>query len=577
LLALSIRSSKRKKLLAAIALAAALACLLFTETRSAWIGFAFSLLLFAVLVVKTRITRISLKMMILPSIVLVLALFLLFLSQDVILKRISQIGDPYGSFLTRIHIWEATGDMIKASPIFGSGLGTFQIVFPRFKYPGFHSEYLEIWAEMGLLGLATFLWLIVAFLRHVLKNLKHKPEGILVVGLVSGIAGVLVDSLFSASLRWTGPAFTFWLLFSLAVVMVRSREAFLEKGDRKPRNKLVRLAVVSVALACIVLIAKWHIDKYKVNVYVGRALALLDGESRRQGISEFRKAQDKDPESPVAPYMLGCLNIEEGDFQEAKRWFEKLEPLAPDFANSHEWKGYLFFRLGDLHEAEKEFKICTYVKSSVFNHNMLGRIYSLQEKWDQAIEEFEESCRLGARVSDSPVDVSAFLPAGESVEGSFGKSAGPAVGGFGGSEEDETINAHIMLGRIYYEKQEYAKSIEHLEKLQEDRLNDKQIDRVAQLYNNIAWDYARQAKNLANALELCERALNLSPSRPELIHDTQAWIHFKTGDFEQAKTEVEAALSAAPENETIKEHLLIIERALKGELRDIDMQEIRQR
>ncbi|MGB2805459.1 MAG: hypothetical protein WBD64_11265, partial [Candidatus Zixiibacteriota bacterium] len=107
LLVLSMGSHGRRRLFSALALLLALACLLFSETRSAWIGFAFSLVFLTFLIRKTRTARFRLKTMTLLFAVFLVIILLLFLSQGVIVERFSQLWDPQGSVFMRIHTWEA--------------------------------------------------------------------------------------------------------------------------------------------------------------------------------------------------------------------------------------------------------------------------------------------------------------------------------------------------------------------------------------------------------------------------------------------------------------------------------------
>ncbi|MGB3092506.1 MAG: tetratricopeptide repeat protein, partial [Candidatus Zixiibacteriota bacterium] len=258
-----------------------------------------------------------------------------------------------------------------------------------------------------------------------------------------------------------------------------------------------------------------------------------------------------------------------------KEWFQRVEKLAPDFANIHEWRGYLLFHLGDLAGAEREFKICTRFKSSVFLHNMLGRVYSAQEKWDLAARELEQSLHLAEGRRKSEVDTDADLATGEKVERPIEAAVAAGAGVPRSFEEDEIANARIMLAKVYYEKKEHEKSIKQLERVEQDILTKKQAISVSQLCNNIAWHYAREAENLDGALELCDKALRLSPPHPELIHDTRAWVHYQKGNLQEAEAEMKRAVRMAPENEVIKQHLLIIQRAVKGDLKKIDLQEIK--
>jgi putative inorganic carbon (HCO3(-)) transporter len=586
LLVLSIGSRGKRKLFSVLALTLASACLIFSETRGAWIGAAFSLVFLVFLIRKTRMVRFDLKSMVPLMAVVLVMILLLFLSRDVLSRRMSQLWSSHGSALMRIHTWEVVLNMIKVSPILGTGLGTFPIIFPKYKYPGFesdvpfgnllhaHNEYLEIWAEVGLLGLAVLLWLVVSFFRYTLRNLKESRDGLFAIGLISGIAGVLADSLFSPSLRWTGPAFTFWLFFGMAVAATRPKEASSGGPPRKPRGTLAHAVVISVAVVCSILIARWHIQKYSANVHVGKALALLDNGSRAEAVSEFQKGLNKDPRSVVALYLLGCLKVEEGDFPAAEEWFRRVDRLAPDFANIHEWRGYLLLRLGDMAGAEREFEICTRSKNSVFLHNMLGRVYAAREKWDLAAEELEESCRLAEALRESGVDRDADLTPKEKVERPVEATAAGAEAP-GSPDQNETADARIMLAKVYYEQGEYEKSIEQLKRAERETLTRKQTNMIAQLYKNVAWQYARQSENLEVALDLCERALRLNPTNPELVYDTRAWVHYQKGNLQQAEAEMERAVGMAPENEVIKQHLTIIQRALKGGAKRIDLQEIK--
>jgi tetratricopeptide (TPR) repeat protein len=464
--------------------------------------------------------------------------------------------------------------MIKASPLFGSGLGTFQIVFPSFRYPGFaaevpignllhaHSEYLEIWAEMGLLGLGVFLWLMASFFGYVLKRLRpEREEGLLAVGLLCGVAGVLVDGLFSASMRWTGPAFAFWLTFSLAVAVSRPQEMATGTEREKDRGRLIQIVVICAGIITAALVARWHLQNYKANVHLGRTQALLDGGLPSQAFLELGKAQKLNPRCLPAIYLAGCLKIKEGDFQGARGWFEKLERLAPDYANSHEWKGYLHFRLGDLSSAEEEFKSCIRQKGSVFRHNMLGRIYSLQGKWDQALEQLGGSIQLGAAVSKSQPEGSAVFSLEQGIEQPIEVATDAETDPASDFEQAELVKAHMMLARIYFQKEEYEKSIEQVRSIDQQGLNGEQRRTIAGLLNNIAWNYAKTGENLDGALDLCEEALRLSHPHPELVHDTKAWVYLKKGYLKEARLEIERALETAPGDTLLRQHLELIKQA----------------
>jgi O-antigen ligase len=75
---------------------------------------------------------------------------------------------PAYSIFNRLRHWQATLAIIKESPLVGIGIGGFCAEKWRFA----HNSYLQLWAEAGILGLASFLWLVYAALKPALKKDK---------------------------------------------------------------------------------------------------------------------------------------------------------------------------------------------------------------------------------------------------------------------------------------------------------------------------------------------------------------------------------------------------------------------
>ena len=82
----------------------------------------------------------------------------------------STMNAIYNAENSRWLVWQQTWQMIKLSPIFGNGLGTFAAVYSIFRLPGdssaglfAHNDYLQLWDEAGIIGLLLFVALIVSF------------------------------------------------------------------------------------------------------------------------------------------------------------------------------------------------------------------------------------------------------------------------------------------------------------------------------------------------------------------------------------------------------------------------------
>src|SRR3989338_5903798 len=76
---------------------------------------------------------------------------------------------PAFSFFKRLAYWRDTLKIIKTHPFIGIGLGNFRLPLARYA----HNIYLQIWAEIGILGVFSFLWLIAAILKSTLKKVGH--------------------------------------------------------------------------------------------------------------------------------------------------------------------------------------------------------------------------------------------------------------------------------------------------------------------------------------------------------------------------------------------------------------------
>ena len=116
--------------------------------------------------------------------------------------------------------------MIKDFPAFGVGLGAWPELYPRYQQPPWsallvreaHNDYVELFAETGLVGfclLAWFFWMVGRGLTRGLWRVSPKSTSV-VAALVAGIGAMLFHEFFDFSLQIPANA----LLFSLFVGIV---------------------------------------------------------------------------------------------------------------------------------------------------------------------------------------------------------------------------------------------------------------------------------------------------------------------------------------------------------------------
>lgn len=122
-----------------------------------------------------------------------------------------QHTQPIFSTVTRLNYWKDTLEIIKASALTGVGPGNFNLIQSRYA----HNSYLQIWAEMGLLGIISILWLIAASFRSALKNIKTYPHKNYILTLTTANLAFLIHNLLDFSFFLPEVALLWWVILGL--------------------------------------------------------------------------------------------------------------------------------------------------------------------------------------------------------------------------------------------------------------------------------------------------------------------------------------------------------------------------
>ena len=193
------------------------ACLLYTWSRSAWVGVVLALGIF--LVVKDRRW----------FIVCLIALFLMpFVLPESILSRITSLGNTKDSSTAyRISIWRASFEMAKDYFLGGIGVGTdaYSKVYPGYALSGartaYHSHnfYLQWIIETGIIGITVFFAFILRAYRQIVKI---GEENTLVKNFAIALAGILVGYLFQAVAEHMWYNFKMVLMFFVYLGLLQS-------------------------------------------------------------------------------------------------------------------------------------------------------------------------------------------------------------------------------------------------------------------------------------------------------------------------------------------------------------------
>jgi len=141
-------------------------------------------------------------------------------------------NDPLNSAVLRAHLWRATLKM-QANPrhlLFGTGLSGFKHDIQPYKhfagytedliYP--HNIFLNFWTETGLLGLAAFTWLAVAWTRNCWSRLRRPgPQRVFYIGLAAASVTILVHGMLDVPVFKNDLAFLTLALVGMQAALIR--------------------------------------------------------------------------------------------------------------------------------------------------------------------------------------------------------------------------------------------------------------------------------------------------------------------------------------------------------------------
>jgi putative inorganic carbon (HCO3(-)) transporter len=150
----------------------------------------------------------------------------------------------------RTDLWSETIPLVRAYPVFGCGLGGYETAFSRFKVSGLlvtddfaHNDYLQLLAELGLVGFAIGVTLAFSVMRmalHSAINSSDPQARYFAVACVGALCAIAVHSL--ADFNLYIPANAMLLAWISGITMTLELRAPRENA----REQLEALSVTAV-------------------------------------------------------------------------------------------------------------------------------------------------------------------------------------------------------------------------------------------------------------------------------------------------------------------------------------------
>ena len=195
------------------------AALAMTYSRASWVGFACAMAAFVFLWRPSWI----------PAFVILCIAAIPFLPSTVWNRILTITNTADSSTSSRVSLYRAALEVIRRSPLTGAGLGTettqayireFNLYHDKAPFVHSHNFYLEVWIQMGLLGVAGFvgsmLWNIKRA-AHIVRHSASSPGRTVAAAAASALCGAMVCGL--ADFLWNYPRVLciFWFTFAMAI------------------------------------------------------------------------------------------------------------------------------------------------------------------------------------------------------------------------------------------------------------------------------------------------------------------------------------------------------------------------
>jgi O-antigen ligase/Tfp pilus assembly protein PilF len=346
-------------------------------------------------------------------------------------KITSVYEDNFSSINSRLLMWYTAFEMIKDKPFLGIGVGLYKMDYLDYQ-AGFleqnpnylkyhsraeeaHNEYFQLAAELGIIGLGIFLYILSILYGSALKFLKEKKgekgkkEKLLLWGLLMGITCFLFHSMLTFPLHVPALGSAFFTIFALTFLYINnffnleqqdqpktekdekkkdSREKSKKKqskGRRSEKFKVVYIYMILVLFLMIAAINFLVIKPYVADMAYFKGIKYYNGQDYKRALPNFEQAAELDPYNGKILYALGTNYYNLTEYSKAEEILKRAVNYIRDkylFRNL----GLSYIKLGDYKKAEEELEYAVYLDSEFISAYLdLAHLYDSQQDYDQAI------------------------------------------------------------------------------------------------------------------------------------------------------------------------------------------------
>ena len=296
----------------------------------------------------------------------------------------------------RIFTWKVSKEMISENPFLGVGANNFGIVFNESrkqfaqafpKDPGHnvaedhlveraHNEFIQIFAELGIIGGGIFVLLFGFFAVWILESLIRQRRRVspLIFGSLAGVIAFFISSLFSSfSFRLMQNGIVFLMVLSILVYeLIKLNKKY--NGEKHVQNKFsIKITTPVLGTAGLVILATGIFSSVTAisnyYVYLGENEANLE-----QALENFDTALVLNAENASAYFSKGMRLYAAKRMDQSSDNLKKAIDLGLGTVISYSYLSETFEKAGQMDKAEKALR----ESLDIFPHSIFTRVrYSI--------------------------------------------------------------------------------------------------------------------------------------------------------------------------------------------------------
>ena len=328
-----------------------------------------------------------------------------------VLPRVESMLEVETEGQDRFAIWANSLAIFADRPILGAGKGNFRFIYPVYarrvvEDPAFtpqsraadaHNDYVQLLAETGLLGAASFLLILALLALRFWRGLKQRFDPKLLV-FAFALVAILAEAFWDFPFNLPVPVAFFWIYSGILWKLTQT-----DPPD-EPHKTVKVLSYTTIALVTILstLFSVLTLSSLRGEFYYSRGARETYQGRADEAERNLTKAAQISPLNYRYHFLLGLLQIRKGDYEKAAESTLHSLTLNPYNINALNNLGVAYASAGNIPKAIQAFQTSLRIwPRHIEAHRNLATIYAREGEKKKAIQHFQAALAL------DPADVQA--------------------------------------------------------------------------------------------------------------------------------------------------------------------------